>query len=513
MNKCISKPICFAIFMLVVLTSCKKDLDKPGSGNTPPEQNTARNFQFVLDSLPGEGAVLQNLSAIVSVLNAQGEPVLTDKVLAITNYGKYFSETLTLPRGNYRLSKFVVSQNNSVKYATPYSGSAKAHLVNLPLQVSFSLENDAMKPVSVQVAKVNHLNEAVQFGYPAGSFGSPANPGNTHIKIRVQPLIRIGEVVYDSIPVTLTVVTWDQTNQQSVQNHILSPGKNELLLPAIASKYQFKISKWGTYDEVTLQRDQIQEGAVYSLGGSRAAKKLSEELTYKLVNGSYLPETKTSFQYDGSGKIMEILHYRKKPDHSNYIAMVDKFDYAAGRVQSIKRYDDLNKLMETNTFTYRPDGKLLQVVKNEGDDQTIADINYTALDGGTGISGDHSINVHYKYTQFSYTEFNNLLVKGGNVIQSTRSTTHGNSDEGLYNYDFNINPFIHLQIPNMDFTSYSKNNMISRVNTYENAFPLTEPYEFNYDYDADGYPVELVTKFKTYLTGQHAFTIKTVYKY
>ena len=510
MKKFTPKPLCLAIFMIVLFTSCKKDLERPGTGNPPPVDNTVRHVHFILDSLPGVNAEQQNLNVKLSVLNSQGVTVLTDTVLSIRYNGKYISASLKLPKGNYKLSKFVVIQNNSVRYVTPYTGSAKAHLVTSPLDVSFSIQNDPVNLVSVQVARVNDYDLAEDFGYPIGSFGQQ---GNTFIKIRVQPLVRIGEVVYDSIPVTLTVVTWDQAGQASVQTHILSPGKNDLLLLASASKYQFKLSKWGTYDEMTLLRNEVQEGTVYSLGGSKDAKKLSEELTYKLVNGSYLPETKTRFQYNESGNITEIRLSRKRADNSSYLAQVNKFDYSGGKVHTMKQYDEQNNLTETNTFSYRDDGRLLQVIKLAGDDQTIADITHTTMDGGTGISGDHAINVHYKFTQFSYTTFNNLLVKGGNVIKAVRSTTHGDAEEGLFNHDFNINPFIHLQIPDMNFVSYSKHNMISQVKTYENAFPITEPYEFDYDYDADGYPLEVITKYRTYLTGQHAHTIKTVYRY
>jgi hypothetical protein len=124
---------------------------------------------------------------------------------------------------------------------------------------------------------------------------NPPDDPNGLLKIRVQPLIRIGDIVYDSIPVTLNVLTWSNTGQLNTVNHTLHPGTNEILLSKAATKYQLKISKWGTYDEMTLQRSQVQEGGLYSLGGSTAAKKLSEVLTYKLINNNYVPETRAVY--------------------------------------------------------------------------------------------------------------------------------------------------------------------------------------------------------------------------
>ena len=67
--------------------------------------------------------------------------------------------------------------------------------------------------------------------------------------------------------------------------------------------------------------------------------------------------------------------------------------------------------------------------------------------------------------------------------------------------------------PDIFLSKSSKNNMISQQKGYAGGFPVAEPYKFEYTYDADGYPVELVKSYKSYTTGEHLYKTKTVYTY
>ena len=507
--------------LIIVLTafialfpSCRKPATEPGNGggNPPVDTSTVRNFQFVLDSLPGEANVIQNLSAVVSLVNTQNDPVIVDKTVQLTHNGKYVAAGFSLPKGQYKLNKLIIFQGNTVKFAAPFAGSEKANLVTSPLSLSFALLERNVKSVTVQVARVNAGDKAVQFGYPAGTFGnSPADPA--YLRIRVQPLIRIGEVVYDSIPVNLTLVTWDSNGQPTSQEHLLTPGTNELLLSASATKYQFKISKWGTYDEMTLTRNQMQEGILYSLGGSRQAKKLKEELTYRLVGNAYVAETKTEYQYDGSSKVTQILHYRKGDYGTPYVAMTDKFTYGNGKVQTKTRYNEKNELTETTTFQYDNEGRMRQGIMQGVATGLTVNVAYSSLSGSTGISGRYLINANYQYTHYTHTTNYKMTMQGGNMYQTQIAHSNGATEDGQLQFDYYINPFVHLNLPDVYFTNPSKHNIIGQQKTYAVLFPSSEPYQFNYVYDNDGFPIELITKYKNYFSQEHVATIKTVYRY
>jgi hypothetical protein len=501
---------------VLTLIACKKTIENPGGGNNPPVDTTVlRKFQLVIDSLPGETITVTNLAAIISVTDGQDELVVSDRKVSLSYNGKYVTDSITLAKGQYKVTKlWLIEPNNTVRFVTPITGSAKAPLVTKPLPLSFSLQLQPVKQVSAEVARVNASDVAENFGYPAGSFGNinpPVDP-NGLLKIRVQPIIRIGDIVYDSIPVTLNVLTWSNTGQLNTVNYTLHPGTNEIWLSKAATKYQLKITKWGTFDEMTLQRSQVQEGGLYSLGGNTAAKKLSEVLTYKLINNNYVPETRAVYTYE-LGKVKEILHYRKRPDGSNYLAEKEIFQYTNGKVNSIKKYSEGIILIETTNFTYRNDGKLHKMVHLKGNHQTQATVAYTPLPSGTGISGNHMIDILYNYNYLPYITYYNMSIQGGTMLQSITSTSHGNNELAHYQYDYSINPFVHINLPDLYLSNYSKHNKVAEQRTYHGDYPIDEPYKFSYSYGSDGYPSELITKYKTYLTGQHTTTIKTVYKY
>ncbi|HZF64117.1 MAG TPA: hypothetical protein VEZ55_06530, partial [Chitinophagaceae bacterium] len=349
--------------------------------------------------------------------------------------------------------------------------------------------------------------------YPPGSFGDTLPNDPAYVRIRVQPLIRIGDVVYDSIPVSLTLTTWDKSGQTSIQEQVLSPGTNELLLQASAAKYQLRLTKWGTIDEMTLMRNQVQEGALYSLGGNAQAKKLREVLTYRMSNGSYVPETKTEYIYGAGGKVSQILHYLKDANQMPYVSMTDKYTYTMQKVQTAHRYNHKNELIESTTYSYNNDGKLRQGILTSQDRGIVMDVNYSALDGQTGISGRYMINADYRYTHYTHTTNYKMSMQGGNMYQTRIASSNGAIEEGQLQYDFNINPYIHLDLPDIYFVNPSKHNLIGQQKTYQVLFPASEPYSFSYTYDNEGYPTELITKYKSYFTQEHTSTVKTIYRY
>lgn len=110
-------------------------------------------------SLP-EGASLH-----VSIQKAGGGEVYTLKHLTLLKMGEeYISEPLALPPGTYELTDFlVVNAAGEVVYATPKEGSDMADWVDDPLPVAFSVSDNAITPLSVQVVSTS--------AYPPAAFG------------------------------------------------------------------------------------------------------------------------------------------------------------------------------------------------------------------------------------------------------------------------------------------------------------------------------------------------------
>jgi hypothetical protein len=102
---------------------------------------------------------------------------------------------------------------------------------------------------------------------------------------------------------------------------------------------------------------------------------------------------------------------------------------------------------------------------------------------------------------------------GGNRVSDNSNTTNNSTETGQYDYDSNINPYAHMGWLNLLLSNGSKNNVTRQLKTFYGNYPVAVAYSFSYKYDADGYPTELVRQYKSYQTGQHLYTTKTVYNY
>ncbi len=507
----------FLSIMMLIL-ACRKDPIIPQKPNDPDPIDTAtlRSFRFVFDSLPGQSGVMQYLAVFVTITNDRNETVLDNKKYALQYDGKYLTPVIELVKGNYKINAMLIRQDDTlVRFAAPISGSVKATLVNNPLSVSFKLDEKIEKAIKVDILPVVKRDRAEEYGYPAGSFGTIPNPDPTpqDIFIFVHPIIKVGDVVYDSIPVTLKLRSFDINNIETFKSFAFHAGVQQMILPANGVRYELTVEKWGTHDQITLLRSQVQANTVYAIGGSIDAKKLQYVYTYKIINGVSRPETKAEYEYFSDGRVKHILHYSKRADQTTYLSSKEEFEYQNNRVSKVKVTDEGNNLIRVSDFQYNSQGKVIWMKEVDGTVTTTANVGYMGLGGGTGISQDHEVNIAYTYSDRYYTMNFNKIVHGGVVISDVAATSHGTMESGLYGYEFGINPYVMLAVPDLNFSNYSKHNVLEQWKTYVNAFPIVVPYSFNYTYNSNGYPTELLTKYKTYLTQADAYTIRTVYTY
>jgi hypothetical protein len=499
---------------LVVFTiGCKKNPIPPthgGGGNG----HISNAFRFSIDSLPGERVGINGLSVLITILNDLNQPVLTDKKMSLRFSGKYVSDTVILPNGNYKLSSFLVIDDTTKRFATPIGNSPKASAVQRPLSISFDLPKSTESTLSIEVARINAGDQPESFGYPKGTWttavDNPPPPPISSVKIKVRPMIKIGDVTYDSIPVNFTWITWDASGKMIATAKIALPaGTNEVTLPSNAFKYNLQVERWGIHDEIELLKANVQEGTVYSLGGSKAAKKLKSELVYNWVNGAYQPTSKSAYEYDASGRPFQIIYYLRKADNTPYIAMTDKFSYnAMGKVERVKRYDSNSTAVSETNFRYDLQGKIIGLSQTEGNKYTSGEITYA----GQG-AGSYNMSIQYNSTQQPHTKTYNMVYKGGNKAQDNLLTINNSNESGTYQYDYNINPYIHMNWPDFYLTKQSRNNLTAQQRLFTQPVYEAIPYGFNYTYDADGYPKELIKTYFSYYGGTYMYSTKTVFNY
>ena len=67
--------------------------------------------------------------------------------------------------------------------------------------------------------------------------------------------------------------------------------------------------------------------------------------------------------------------------------------------------------------------------------------------------------------------------------------------------------------PDLHLSHNSKNNMVWQQKYYQYTWTESEVYQFDYKYDGDGYPKELIQQLRNPVTKAHLSTIKTVFSY
>ncbi|MDP2412624.1 hypothetical protein [Daejeonella sp.] len=376
----------YLLSLLIGLSSCVKEesnLQLPA----PLEMNT---FRIMLDPLPdGSAYDTSDLFAFVTIKNDKDEDVLSNKKLAISFNGKYVTEKIKLDPGNYKISSFIISNGDSfTQFAAPKANSAKASEVQKPLNISFKLENADIFDLPVEVAKVLNQDKAENFGYQTADFKVQIMDENKFIKVKLQAVITVGDINYDNIPALFKLSRWDSRGDLSEKDTLLAGGVNEVFLPKSGVKYQFKLSKWGVSDEMTLNKDQLNEAGVYTLGGAKSSKKLRLEEQFTFTQAGYMPSGKTIYSYDPNGNLKQIDFYDKLPQYSDLRLSWSKvYVYTNGKLGRINYLNDQGVPFGYLEMTYNAQGTKIVAMKESSYDQfTNANVEHTFLSGHAKIN-------------------------------------------------------------------------------------------------------------------------------
>ncbi|NBA86865.1 hypothetical protein GVN16_13910 [Emticicia sp. CRIBPO] len=500
------------LLLLFVVFSCKTDIvDLPGTGTPPQDTTSQRSFRIVFENMTGYRDVPNNLTAVLAVESAKGTVVNLSAAVVFDR--QYTTAVVKLPKGSFVIRKLVITDGEEVaRFATPVAGSPKALMVTKPLSIALTLDENTLKEVRLEVLPVAVSDAASGFGYPEGTFGKPQTDPDSDKQIFVHPVIRIGEVVYDSIPTQLVVRSWDVKNEMTYHAYSLAGGKQAVSLSGKAVKHQLSILTWGIKDEFTLAKGQIKENMVYTMGGERPAKKLKTVFETKVVNTTSSPLTKTSYEYHPNGQLKQKQVLGKRPDMSNYVVQKDVYEYTNNKITGILSYDENSRLVKTMSAQYNAEGKLTGMEEKKGALLTRAVVHYFPLETWSGHQQDYRADVVYTYEHGDYTGYYSKTMHAGGVL-ADKFSRHGNLEEGLYNYDRLINPYVHLGIPDLFLNHLPKHNMAVQWKTWTGAHPEIIAYDFKYTYDAEGYPKELLTKYRSYTTKADVYTIRTTFEY
>jgi hypothetical protein len=490
--------IVLSLALLALLGACNK-IDTPA-----PEVPETYELRFVLPSLPGNntgGAQLYAEATLVAGNNA--EIYVRRKISASTN-GSYQSEAYRIDKGSYRVTRFLVrDENEAVKYAAPIAQSEKAALVQKPLNIALEVKTPGLLDQPLEVLSVARTDRSEIFGYPAGSFDAAAE-GKMVVKLKA--VVSIGDIVYDSIPAQFRIISWDANGAAYEKDTMLAPGAKEIYLDKSHVKFSFRVQKWNITDEMTLTREQVEEGTTYVLGGHKAARKLLRDESFLFAEGAYRPSGKSLYFYTGN-RLDMVEYFQKLPQFAELqLTYRDVYQYGGETLERIRRSEGGGKFVGNTDFFYNPQQtKITNILQQSYDQQTGAVLSHSFANGAGYIDID------YLFSNGKGMEYK-MTFLGGNKVEDQATTQQG-GETGKYKYDFSINPYAHMNMPNLYLSNLSRNNMIEQQKGYAGAIPSADLYKIEYVYDTEGYPLEAVKYYRNYLTREFLYKTKTVFTY
>jgi hypothetical protein len=504
------------LLLYLSILSCKKDRIEPDI-SIPDKVDTTiqRNFKLVFDNMIDNLSRSEKLIAQVIIENPQEpeKPIYLNVPVLIDNPCR--TPIINLPKGNYQIQRLIIhDKSGTTRFAVPVAGSPRASHVGKPLSVNMVLEQNTDHEVRLEVLPVGSTDQPQHFGYPAGSFGGnptdPQGPMDKRVFVRAQ--VKLGEILYDSIPAQLILKSWNAKGERDYRIHYLGAGAQAIYLPAKAVRFELSIAKWGSYAQLALTQAEVQENALYVIGGQAAGRILKSVTELRITGATSTPLTKTDFEYNAQGKVRQRLVWGKRADLTNYVTQKDLFDYTGGNITSIRSYDENNNLVKTSTARYSGD-RLIYLEEVQGTGKTVITANYLPLEDRSGHPEEYRIDAKYQYGNGKLTDYYSKSMLRGAVFHDIYSTEIAGGEEGSYDYDFSINPYVHLRIPDQLFSQYIKHNITFSRKIYTGGRPLIEPYDYKYTFDSDGYPSQLLTKYRNTATKADYYAIRKVFTY
>ncbi len=490
----------------LLLTSCKKNKDKQ-----PSPTNDKFKFNISIENLPGQNTILDGLSAIVSIKSANGQLVVENRAIPLSYSGNYISDFIELPKGNYELVKLVLQRQANSLFASPYVGSSMEQYVTKPLAIAINL-NKAELTTAVEVLAVEN-HKAEDFGYADGTFNLPPPIDNAEdFILDLKPIFKVGKIVYDSVPAVLQVTTYPVNGQPIKRYYGIAAGGQKITLSKSAAKYKLHVSKWGIDDEMELGQTDMKDQELYIGGSTDVAKKIKTESVYLLSDDKWIPQTRKEYTYNTLGLVMRITHLSKAANGATVVDGTEELSYYANNKVSEIHYN-VNGNSKTTYFWYKADGKIDRMKETNSEGNITAALSYLGQRGQTGITSSYQVGATYEFSSRYYKQYVTAEMVGGNALSYNNHTSHGDSEETITSYDFGINPYAHLAIPDFWLTNLSRHNRTDKWTQYRINIPKHDAFKFSYTYDAEGFPKEIITKYRVSNTATEAYSTKTVFTY
>lgn len=332
---------------------------------------------------------------------------------------------------------------------------------------------------------------------------TPVNGAPASYQIKIKAAVKVGNLLYDSIPATLTITAWDSLQAPHESGLTLEAGVNTVNLPQ-GVRYRLQISHWGVTADTLINTADLAAQAQLTITASKAPKFITKEEQYIRGTGDWQPQGRIEYDYISPGMLSNVFYYGKSTLKPGLVlTREDMFAYRNGRLNRINHYGQEGDLETWYAITYGANGNIEGIRES------------SPSGNGTNATVEQlagKVKFFYEYVNgntMNYTQ----TYRNGNLVEDAAYSSRGGSETSKYQYDLYINPFAQLNYPDMFLGRRSINNRIGEQKNYGGNIPMSVPYQFDYTYDADGYPTQLIVSYKGFTSNEHLFMIKTVYSY
>ncbi len=240
-------PGMFAIVCLLsaALPACDEDddaLPAPDESASVELQLDMAETMELAGVLAADGRSLADAAALVVTIEEQssGNEVYDAEQIELYDFnGTFLSHPLSLSPGAYALAELlVVDASGNALFATPLEGSALAHLVEDPLEISFTVTADAVTTVRPQVVSTE-ARVPQDFGY--ASF---------EIDVVERLDFLVAAFVYSDTaqalePTAASIAVTTQDGTELFYAGTLQGATNQITVPAGHGQYRVEITKPG----------------------------------------------------------------------------------------------------------------------------------------------------------------------------------------------------------------------------------------------------------------------------
>ncbi len=494
------------LLSILFLTACQKDDEvilpnKPNEGPVTVTEPGIFQLELALQELHAE----DSLDAFITVINHKNEAVFQNKAVKIGKIGpeayQWRSPEIILEKGSYSMTQLVVKKENKALYATPLASSRLAGNieVGLPQQQVLTVQPTVFRP---QLLIIDELVGPEDFGYSNSVFE------RNGILVNVQAAISVGGIVYDA-PVLTFNLTSTFSNGETVTRTIERNSlEEEIRLSEKAVKFEISANIWNVPVKELVSRERLDLSNTIILEGAKSRKWLQQEETFLEIMGSWQKQSITMYQQRPDGQLQEVIYYQKKPSSQDlqYI-FTDKGVYQGSTLVGVDRIDHKYKTVGETRYERDGNGQVTHIIENMYDRTTTSVIE-------NGISTEGGVTDVYMILDNGHTVHYAGTFSGGNKVSYSAATSTGGREGGNFQYDQMINPrYTNKLFPDMYLSHVSKNNVTGRSTGVSGAIPSSVPYKYEYEYNADGYPVVLYTYYKSYQSDADMYRMKTVYTY